>query len=125
MIARNNLVEKGELDAFIMIEYMGEIILCYEGAFYRSGLSTGADLTLPATVAQNEEPRYWHLLTADVDTYEDTDFVITDGSYLRMMPNTTFAMTLYVFMTKTDEELDPKINGETISLFVALTIQEE
>ena len=125
MLERNNLLANGELDAFVVIEYMGESILYFHGAYYRTGLAEGADLTLPASVEPNNELRYWHLLTANVDEYEDTEFVITDGSNLRMQPNTTFTLKLYAFIAKTDEELDPNINGETISIFVALTIQEE
>lgn len=100
-------------------------MLYFDGSLYSVGVSTGADLTLPASVESNDELRHWHLLTAGVDTYENTDYAITDGTHLRMMPNTTITMTLYLFMAKADEELDPEINGETISFFVALTIQEE
>ena len=129
MIARNDRVAQGEVDYAMVIEYLGETILYYDEDFYLISDSEGeGKFELPASLEPDDELRYWQKLQAlDGNRYTGVYGAehITDGTYLRLMPNTTFSFTMYVFMAKTDEELDPAINGETLSLFASLTVVEE
>lgn len=131
LIARNDLVTRGEVNFIMILSYLDATVLYYDGVFYQStALPEEADFVLPAAVESQNALRYWVALTAE-DTYpspngEETMLGEKQGKfYLRMLPNTTFSFNLYVFMAKTDEELDPQINGESLSLFASLTIQEE
>ena len=123
LIARNDLVGQGEIDYILIIEYLEKTFLYYDGAYYVSGSSTGSDFTLPTEVDPDEtELRYWHDPTAENSTANGNQ--ISDGSYFRLQPNTTFSLTLYVFVAKTDERLDPAINGERLTLFMSMQATE-
>ena len=129
MIARNDLVVRNELDYVMIVEYREKTILFHNGDFYLiPDYEESSDLTLPAAMESNDELRDWRAVTSS-DLYPDTTEEILGEKggkqYLRLLPNTTFSFTLYVFMAKTDEELDPEINGETLSLFASLTVEEE
>ena len=131
LIARNDLVTRGEVGFLVILSYLDTTILYYDGVFYKTtALPEEAVFVLPAAVESESELRYWVPLTAE-DTYPSpngTEAILgekEDRAYLRMLPNTTFSFDLYVFIAKTDEELDPQINGESLSLFASLTIREE
>ena len=131
VIARNDLVTRGEVTFAMILSYLNATVLYYDGVFYQSTpLPEEADFVLPAAVESDSDLRYWVALT-DEDLYPNpngAEAVLGEKAgraYLRMLPNTTFSFELYVFVAKTDEELDPQINGESLSLFASLTIQEE
>ena len=122
LLARNDLVARGEIDYIMVIEYSGISFLYYDGAYYVQGVESGSAFTLPAEAESNSELRYWHTPTAENCTVRGEQ--LSDGSYFHLLPNTTFSFTLYVFVAKTDEKLDPEINGQRLTLFMSLTATE-
>ena len=122
LIARNDLVGQGEVSYILVIDYLGKTFLYYDGAYYVSGGETDSDFTLPEAMESDPELRYWHDPTAENSTVSGS--LITDGSYFHLLPNTGFSFTLYVFMARTDEKLDPAVNGQRLSLFMSLTVEE-
>lgn len=116
LIARNDLVGQGEIDYFMIFSYREETILYYDGTFYY-GDSEDPALTLSSNTGLDVEQLEW-------SPYPNTDSLsaISNGTRLLLQPNTTFSYTLYVFVAKTDEELDPAINGERISFFASLKL---
>ena len=125
LLAREDLVQRGEIGYFMIFDYLGQKFLYYNGAFYIRGNAAGADLTLPSVaVDANAELLYWHALTAESRvTYGGTEYAVSDGTYLLLQPNTTFRYTLYVFVARTDEERDPEIDGKRVTFFASITVQ--
>ena len=109
----HDLVAQGEVDFVMVIAYRGEQILYCEGDYYVfDDTEAAANVPyLPAEIAST----YWHKIGQN-DTYGDTADKYLENGALCLDPNTTFTVTWYVFMAKTDEELDPAINGETLAL---------
>lgn len=122
LIARSDLVAQGEISYILIINYQEKIFLYYDGAYYVLGSSSGSDFILPAEAESNEELRYWHDPTAENCTVNGKQ--ISDGTYFHLLPNTTFSLTMYVFVAKTDEMLDPAINGERLTLFMSMKATE-
>ena len=124
-ITRNDLVYQGEIDYAVIFTYLDNTFLYYGGNYYINS-ATEEDFSLPATMESNNDLRYWEPLTSSstVALNETTNVNVYDGTHFLLQPNTTFAFTLYAFVAKTDEELDPAMNGETLSLFVSLTVAE-
>ena len=124
-ITRNDLVYQGEIDYAVIFTYLDNTFLYYGGNYYINS-ATEEDFSLPATMESNDDLRYWEPLTSSstVALNETTNVNVYDGTHFLLQPNTTFAFTLYAFVAKTDEELDPAMNGETLSLFVSLTVAE-
>ena len=126
-ITRNDLVYQGEIDYAVIFTYLDNTFLYYGGNYYLSSPTNGSGyFTLPAAMETDNNLRYWAPLTAPgrVTVSENTTADVYDGANFLLQPNTTFAFTLYAFVAKTDEELDPAMNGETLSLFVSLTVAE-
>ena len=124
-ITRNDLVYQGEIDYAVIFTYLDNTFLYYGGNYYINS-ATEEDFSLPATMESNNDLRYWEPLTSSstVALNETTNVNVYDGTHFLLQPNTIFAFTLYAFVAKTDEELDPAMNGETLSLFVSLTVAE-
>ena len=124
-ITRNDLVYQGEIDYAVIFTYLDNTFLYYGGNYYINS-ATEEDFSLPATMESNNDLRYWEPLTSSstVALNETTNVNVYDGTHFLLQPNTTFSFTLYAFVAKTDEELDPAMNGETLSLFVSLTVAE-
>ena len=128
LIARNDLFEQGEVQFAMLITYLGNTILYYDGEYYLApAAQESTDLTLPSLLESTSALRSWHkLVDPDDHRYSDNaEEKILNGVYLRLLPNPTFSFKTYVFVAKTDEELDPAINGETLSLFASLSVLEE
>ena len=124
LIARNDLVRQGEISFVMVLNYLNETFLYYDGAFYVSAQSASS-FTLPAAMESDSNLRYWQALTtASTVTIGQEAVPVYDGEYFLLQPNTTFTFTMYVFIAKTDEELDPDMNGKRLSLFASLTVQE-
>ena len=126
-ITRNDLVYQGEIDYAVVFSYLNNTFLYYGGNYYLSSPTNGSGyFTLPAAMETDNNLRYWAPLTAPgrVTVSENTTADVYDGANFLLQPNTIFAFTLYAFVAKTDEELDPAMNGETLSLFVSLTVAE-
>ena len=127
LITRNDLVYQGEIDYAVVFSYLNNTFLYYGGNYYLSSPTNGSGyFTLPAAMETDNNLRYWAPLTAPgrVTVSENTTADVYDGANFLLQPNTIFAFTLYAFVAKTDEELDPAMNGETLSLFVSLTVAE-
>lgn len=122
LINENDLVRQGEVSFIMVIEYLGETFLYYDGAYYVLGAESGSAFILPAAAESNAELRYWHTPTALNSTLGGEQ--ISDGSYFHLLPNSTFSFNLYVFMARTDEQLDAEINGQTMTIFSTLTVVE-
>ncbi len=125
LITRNDLVYQGEIDYAVVFSYLNNTFLYYGGNYYLSSPTNGSGyFTLPAAMETDNNLRYWAPLTAPgrVTVSGNTTADVYDGVNFLLQPNTTFSFTLYAFVAKTDEELDPAMNGETLSLFVSLTV---
>jgi len=118
----HELVNRGELDCIVILDYLGYEILYYNGAYYlNTEVSTGAVTTFDFLGLDGEYN--WHLLVAfDTVSYSDANVAIYDGTYLLLQPNTTFSFRMYAFVAKTDEELDPEINGQSVTLFATIKL---
>ena len=118
LLARSDLARQGEIGFFAVVDYLGITFLFYNGACYVRGTSSGRAFTLPQLVESDSDLRYWHTPTAENCSVGNV--VLSDGTYIHLQPNTTFSITMYAFVAKTDEELDPVFNGERLSLFLTL-----
>ena len=122
-VVRNDLVTRNEIEFFMIFNYLGTYFLYYDGAFYVvESQEQNADFTLPAVAEPDDDFRYWIQLDHTSRITYGTSLQVIDNmdTYFLLQPNTRFSFTLYVFVEKTDEELDPEINGEAISLFLTL-----
>ena len=119
-LTHNDLIWQEEMGFFMTITYSDKTFLYYDGNFYVSGVQTGSAFTLPAAVESSNSLRYWHTPTAENATVDEVQ--LADATHLFLQPNTYFDFTLYVFMAKTDEELDPVINGQRITLFATMRL---
>jgi len=120
-----DLVIGEEIGYFVVFTYMNEKFLFYNGQFYTNDTESYT-LTLP-DVFTTSTLRYWKALTSSnfTKSYRSVDSFAftTDGTVLRLAPNSQFTYDLYVFVAKTDEELDaPYINGKTLQLRATLTV---
>ncbi len=122
LIAHSDLVRQGEIGYILLIDYEGKTFLYYDGAYYVLGAESGSDFTLPAAAESNAELRYWHDPTAENSTVNEVQ--LSDGDHLYLQPNTTFSFTLYVFMARTDEKRDAKINAERVTLYMSMLVEE-
>ena len=124
VVARNDLVRRNEIDYFMVINYLGTSFLYFNNTFYVvKGAEETADLTIPASAEGDSTLQEWKALTHESRiSYNDESLQVLDDTdaYLLLQPNTMFSFVLYVFVEKTDEELDPQINGERISIFATL-----
>ena len=118
----HELVNRGELDCVVIFDYLGYDILYYDGSYYlNTEVAAGAVTTFDFLGLDGEYN--WHLLVAfDTVSYNDGNVQIYDGTYLLLQPNTTFSFTMYAFVAKTDEELDPEINGQGVTLYATIKL---
>ena len=117
---------RGEIGYYLVLFYQGEVFLLYDDNYYilmsgEPGLGDNAVqlfdyLELTATDLGFEDANalyYWRAPTAGDDNLLDE---VSGKQYLLLQPNTTINLNLYAFVAKTDEELDPAINGKNITL---------
>lgn len=126
--AQNDLAgeSRAEIGYYLVINYLNQVILYYDGDYYILNEDSASPVTTFDTLGLDYTELglvvgtyYWHTLTG-----EDEEDVWTDGTYLLLQPNTTFDLALYAFVAKTDEELDPAINGQIITLKANLKIED-
>ena len=122
----HELTRRGEIDSIVIFDYLGYEILCYDGTFYLNTDETAGAVTDFDFLSLGGEHN-WHAIAANATvSYDDgsgaRDVTIYDGTHLLLQPNITFDFDLYAFVAKTDEELDPEINGQQITLFATIKI---
>lgn len=125
---------RGEIGYYLVIYYLNQIILYYGDNYYilneqsESQVTAFGNLGLTnAELGLEEGTYYWHTMPTSTQIQigeEEDTWSFFDGTYLLLKPNTTFDIALYAFVAKTDEELDPAINGQTITLVANLKIEE-
>ena len=116
-----DLVEWGEIDYIAIFSYVWDgtdatkKVLYYDGEWYSDIETAASPFIVPLSVTGDQALTTWYVLN-------DTDKVKISNSikYLLMSPNREFELDLYAFVAKTDELLDPAINGQTISLSATL-----
>ena len=122
--AAHELTGRGEIDFVAVIHYLGCDILFYDGTYYLSN-DEQTDV-IDDFDFLGLEVVHWHEMQDDsLDSvgYGGGTIDLYDGTYLLLQPNTTFDLDLYAFVAKTDEELDPEINGQQITLFATIKIE--
>lgn len=136
-----DLVHYGELDYVVIFEYMGYRILLFEGNYYTNstevpttGGSTltlsGSPLVLPSTATtfgtDGADPWYPipenSVITKEITTSDNTERKDIFSNGLLLLPNTQFAITLYVFAAKADDFMDQAWNGQTIALEATISV---
>ena len=118
----HELVNRGELDCIVIFDYLGYDILYFNGAYYlNTDVAAGEVSTFDFLELDGEY--HWHTIVAlDTVSYGDANVTIFDGTYLLLQPNTTFSFNMYAFVAKTDEEIDPDINGKGVTLFATIKL---
>ena len=124
VLSAYDLVAGDEIAYFVIFTYMGENFLYYDGHYYKND-TQNYTLTLP-DILDTSTLRYWSPLTSsDTTTYRSVESFAftTDGTHLRLAPNSRFSYDLYVFVAKPDELLsDPDLNGKTIQLNATISV---
>lgn len=121
------LTQRGELGYIVIFAYLGYDMLYYDGTYYLNTTETAGAVDAFDFLALDGE-HHWHAVQAhDTVSYDDgsgsQEVEIYDGAHLLLQPNCTFDFDLYAFVAKTDEELDPEINGKEITVFATIMIQ--
>lgn len=112
-----NLVANGEIAYAVVFRYLGKSILLYNGQYYTNEGTGTADFTLPIAVTSDLGLIDWYVLSS-----AERVRTVSGKKYLLLTPNTPFEYDLYVFVAKTDELLDPSINGKTITLSATIAV---
>ena len=102
----------------VIFSYLGKSILLYNGQYYTNEGTGTADLTLPTAITSTLDLRDWYVLSA-----ADRVRTVSGTKYLLLTPNTPFEYDLYAFVGKTDELLDPAINGKRINLYATIAVR--
>ncbi|GEM_PF-5635057 len=112
-----DLVTWGEIDYIVIFAYKGDRILLYDGVYYTNEGNGDADFVLPTAVYSGAGMASWYEIA-------DAEKVKTQGGvrYLLLDPNTEFEFDLYAFVAKTDELLDPAINGARIDFTARISV---
>ena len=118
----HELVHRGEIDGIFVFHYLGYEILYYDDLYYLNTDVQAGEIHDFDFLGLGAE-YHWHpIIATDTVSYMDESVEIYDGASLLLQPNTPFSFDLYAFVAKTDEELDPEINGQGISLFATIKI---
>ena len=112
-----NLVTNGEIAYAVVFHYLGKSILLYNGQYYTNEGTGTADFTLPSAITSDVGLIDWYVLSS-----AERVRTVNGVKYLLLTPNTEFEFDLYVFVGKTDELLDPAINGKTITLSATIAV---
>ena len=122
----HELMRRGELGYLVIFDYLDHDVLYYDGTYYLNTSETAGAVDDFDFLALDEY--HWHAVQAhDTVSYDDgngaREVEIYDGTHLLLQPNSTFDFDLYAFVAKTDEELDPEINGQQVTVFATIMIQ--
>ena len=123
----HELMRRGELGYLVIFDYLDHDVLYYDGTYYLNTSETAGAVDDFDFLALDGE-YHWHAVQAhDTVSYDDgngaREVEIYDGTHLLLQPNSTFDFDLYAFVAKTDEELDPEINGQQVTVFATIMIQ--
>lgn len=134
--ANYDLVHYGELGYVWIIEYLGVKVMLFDGKYYTNtatvqgstgspvDLPTTGTVTLPSNAFAAADAEVWYPIPANtaiaVEYNEEAEDVFLNG--IKLLPNTRFEMTLYVFAAKADDFVDPLWNGQTVSLAATISV---
>lgn len=116
-----DLVEGGEV-AFVAVFTYHTMVIMYDGTNYYidedyHGEPTSSDYVLNGLDA--ELSTLWWTIDGAAEITGDGSLIFSGGGMV-LTPNTEVSMKLYVFLAKTDELIDPAINGDTLDVVLSL-----
>lgn len=116
-----DLVDAGELFFVAVYTYHTKTIM-YDGTNYYINEDYHAETTSADYVLNGLDSTLstlWWTIDGAAEINGDGNVIFDNGGMV-LTPNTEVSMKLYVFLAKTDELIDPAINGDTLDLVLTL-----